>query len=369
MLPPTLRDALLLPTDLEDYGTTRDLFNSVRDLLKRHLTLFDHQDELLAYWCIASWFPDAVDFIPRLTITGPRFAADLLLRVLRAVCRRPVLLAGINSAVLKAIPINELTPTLLIRETRLSGRKLELLDASDQKDFFVATGTNLRQFYCAKCIYLGEDRSDQAGAPGGIHVHVGDIRLFASQVLPDHEVESFQNKLFRYRSLHYDRVKLSTFTAEGLLPELRTIAQQLGSAIVGDDDLQKRIIEVLQEQSEQARVDRSSGRKAMVLRAVLLHCHQNDQPQVFAREICATVNRLYSEEGESLKVSSETVGHMLKSMGLYSRRLGNGGRGLVLDHSTQLKAHELSHAYDVLPEMPDCGYCHKMQVPQSKEFV
>jgi hypothetical protein len=366
---PALSESVILPTDLEDYGTTRDLFDSIRDLLGRYLTLFKHQDELLAYWCIASWFPDVLDFIPRLTITGPRSASDLLFRVLRTVSRRPVLLAGINSAVLKAIPINELMPTLLIRETRLSSRKLDLLDASDQKDYFVATGAELRQFYCAKCIYLGEDRSDQAGAPGGIHVHVGDIRSFAFQVLPDYEVESFQNKLFRYRSLHYDRVKLSKFTAEGLLPELRAMAQQLGSAIVDDDALQRRITDVLKEQSEQARVDRSSGRQAIVLRAVLFHCHQSDQQQVFAREISATVNRIYSEEGESLKVSSETVGRVLKSMGLYSRRLGNAGRGLILDKPTQTSAHELSHAYDVLPEVPACGYCYALHVPQSKEIV
>ena len=107
----------------------------------------------------------------------------------------------------------------------------------------------------------------------------------------------------------------------------------------------------------------------MVLRAVLFHCHQSDQQQVFAREISATVNRLYREEGESLKVGSETVGHVLKSIGLYSRRLGNGGRGLMLDKSTQSKAHELSHAYEVLPEVPACGYCHKLQVPESKEIV
>jgi hypothetical protein len=81
------------------------------------------------------------------------------------------------------------------------------------------------------------------------------------------------------------------------------------------------------------------------------------------------VNRIYREEGESLKVSSETVGRVLKSIGLYSRRLGNGGRGLMLDKSTQSKAHELSHAYEVLPEVPACGYCHKLQVPESKEIV
>ena len=366
---PALHRSLLLPTGLADYGTTRDLFESIRDLLNRYLALINNQDEILAYWCIASWFPDVLDFIPRLTITGPRFAAGVLLRLLRCVSRRPVLLAGMNTAVMKTIPINELMPTLLIRETGLSKRKAELLDALEQKDYLVASGTEIGQFYCAKCICLGEDDSRPAGVPDGIHVHVGDIRLPALPLPLDYEMESFQNKLFRYRSLNYDRVKGSKFTPEGLFPELRAVAQQLGSAIVGDDDLTKHIVDVLKERSDQAEVDRSSGRKAMVLRAVLLHCHQDDQQQVFARQLAATVNQIYSEEGESVKVTSEMVGHVLKSVGLYSRRLGNGGRGLVLDKSTRSKAHELSRTYEVLAATPACSYCHRLQVPRSNELL
>jgi len=368
-LPRVLYDSLLLPTGLEDYGTTRELFERILRLLKRHLTLLENQHKLLAYWCIASWFPDALDFIPRLTITGQRFAADLLFRVLRCVCRRPVLLAGINSAVLKAVPFNELMPTLLIRETRLNKRKAELLDASDQKDYLVANGADLQRLYCAKCVYLGEDHSQLAVVSDGIHVHVDNARSPTLSLPPDDFTQTLQNQLFQYRSRHHEHVTNSRFGSDGLLPELGAVAQQLGSTIVGDDNLQKRIIDVLKGRSEHARVDRCSGLKAMVLRAVLFHCHQSDQQQVFARDLAATVNRVYREEGESLKVSSETVGRVLKSLGLYSRRLGNGGRGLMLDKSTQVQAHELSHAYEVLPAAPDCGYCHRLQSPQSEGVV
>ncbi len=368
-LAPALYESLLLPTGLTDYGTTRDLYESICDLWQEHLALFRNQCELLTYWCFASWFPEVLRFVPRLTITGPRFAADLLFRMLRGVCRRPVLLAGMNSAVLKALPLNELMPTLLIRETSLSKRKAELLDASDQKDYLVAVGKELRQSYCAKCIYLGEDYSQQVTLPDGIHIHVGNALFPGYPLSWDRDIQVFQNKLFLYRSLHYDLVEFSRFRATGLLPELCAVAQQLGAAIVDDDDLQERVIDLLKEQSDQARVDRGSGLKAMVLTAVLFHCHQSDQQQVFAREIATIVNRIYGEEGEALKVSSETVGHVLKSLGLYSRRLGNSGRGLMLDKSTQVQAHELSQAYEVLPVAPDCGYCHKLQLPQSKEVV
>ena len=367
VLVPGLGESLLLPSGLADYGTTRDLFESICDVFEEHLALSRDQCEILAYWCFASWFPEVLRFVPRLTITGHRFAADLLFRVLRGICRRPVLLAGMNSAVLKAIPLNELMPTLLIRETSLNKRKAELLDASDQKDYLVASGNDLRQLYCAKCIYLGEAHNQQASLQDGIHIHIGKARFPGYPPSWDKDIAEFQNRFFRYRSLHYFDVAETRFRVDGLSPELCAIAQQLGTAIVGDDDLQKHVIDLLKEQSEQARVDRGSGQRAMVLRAVLFHCHQTDRQQVFVREIAATLNRIYVEEGESLKVSNETVGHVLKSLGLYSRRLGNSGRGLMLDKSTQLQVHELSHAYEVLPSAPDCGYCHKVQLPQSRD--
>ena len=146
------------------------------------------------------------------------------------------------------------------------------------------------------------------------------------------------------------------------------MADVLAAAIVDDVELQRGIIEVLKDRDEQSRVDRATGVNGLVLRAVLFHCHQKDQ-RTLVREIAATANRLYAEDGESLKVSSETVGHVLKHLGLYSHRLGNAGRGLIFDSATQAHAHRLSHAYDVLTSESCCEHCHELQQPQSEEVV
>ena len=138
-------------------------------------------------------------------------------------------------------------------------------------------------------------------------------------------------------------------------------------AVVADDpDLQQRVPELLEEQNEQACVDRSIDLKGAVLRAVLFRCHQPDEQEVRTSSIAETVNEIYRSEGEPLKVSSETVGHVLKSLGLYSRRLGSSGRGLRLDKFTQSRAHELGFPYDVLPEVPECGYCQDIKNGSSR---
>jgi hypothetical protein len=374
VLPPGLRNSLPLPTaELSHYGSTRELFDSISALFQQHALVSEKQNELLTYWSIASWFPDFLPFVPRLTITGPPFAADLLLRVLRSVCRRPVLLAGMSPAILRVIPFDELMPTLLIREVRPSKKMAALLDASDHCGYFVASDNDVRQFYCAKCLYLGEDRTGNAGKLPGIHVHVGQSRWSPVRPMPSNEVtQDFQNRLFYYRALNHDHVESSKFGVNGFMPEFCAVAQALGAPIVNDTKLQTAIIELLRGQNEQARVDRASGLNAVVLRAVLFHCHEGDQQQAFVREITATVNQILEQEGESLKVSNETVGHVLKSLGLYTSRLGSTGRGLVLDKAMRFRAHELCYIHQVAPdpaEAPGCGHCHNLQVQQRSEVM
>ena len=374
-LPPALYQSLTLPARPRNCGTTQELFDRIVALLRNHVMLPEKECSLLAYWSMATWFLDFLPFFPPLAITGPAFSADLLLRTLAAVCRRPVALADVNPAVLRALPLGELMPTLLVREPQLGKRMAALLDASNQPGYLVCSGKDFQEFYCAKCIYMGEHTSNQLLTPNSIHVHVGGkARRFLPPLPADDVIQDFQSQLLYYRFVWHDEVAASKAQVPGFQfrPEVSAMAEVLGAVIVDDLELRKGIMELLQERDEQSRVDRASGQSGMVLRAVLWHCHKHDQQQVFAREIAATANRIYSEEGESLKISSETVGHVLKDLGLYTRRLGNAGRGLVLDKITQSRAHELAYANEVLPDsagVPACGYCHKLQVLETQEVL
>jgi hypothetical protein len=278
-----------------------------------------------------------------------------------------------SPAILRALPVNELMPTLLIREPQLTKRMAALLEASNQPGYWVASGKDVRQFYCAKGIYLGEDGQQPTLRPQGIHIRVSGSGLTPARSLPANDVtEDLQNQLLCFRYLHHHLVASSKFQVPGFLPEFCAVAQALAAPFVKYPELQVGIIELLKEQDQQARIDRGSGLDAMVLRAVLFHCHQGDQQQILVREIASTVNRIYGEEGESLKISNESVGHVLKNLGLYTRRLGNMGRGLMLDKGTRLRTHELGHANQILPETagsPVCGYCHKLQLSQTEEVV
>jgi hypothetical protein len=368
-MPSGLSDALTLPKGIRGYGSARELFDRIVALLRHHVPLVEKDCVLVAYWSMATWFLDFLPFLPTLVVTGSARAADRLLRTLVAVCRRPWALADLNSATLLTLPL-VLKPTLLICKPQLNRRLAALLDASNQPGYLASAGKNFHELYCAKCIYIGEHCRHVM--PNGIHVHVeGKSRRVLLPLPIDSVIDEFQGQLLFYRFVWRGLVAASKFRVpqSQFGAEVAGIAQVLGATVVSEPELQRGIMELLQERDEQSRVDRSTGIDGVVLRALLSHCHQPNQQKVFVRDIAAAALGICREEGESLHISSGTAGHALKNLGLYTRRLGSAGRGFILDRSTQSQVHRLAYAYDVLPEEPSCGYCHSFQASQTGELV
>lgn len=364
-LPASIYDEMYLPINVATDFSAHQVFEGVCSVLRRCPALSDQQCELLSFWCIATWFADQMDFIPRITITGPRYAADLLFALLSRVCRRAILLAGIKPAIFQQIPMKELMPTLLIRQIKPGKSASELLDASDRRRYFVACGKELLNCYCAKCVYVGEQYDAKHGDKG-LYIHLWRNASSPKVRFPSEEAtQHLQNQLFTYRSFYLDRAQDTQVSPDELLLQLQMIAYRLQAVIFEDCELQDRLVELLKAQNEQIRADGASGIEATVLKSVLSHCHENES-QVYVRNIAATANRIWLEQGETSKLTNEKVGHVLKKLGLYSRRLSSEGRGLTLDDAQKHRVHQLAFEYDVLPATSECGYCHSLQLPDSE---
>jgi hypothetical protein len=188
---------LILPTGVEGFRTTQDLFDRISALLHKHVMLPSQDCSLLAYWAIATWFTDYLPSLPSVIISGPPSAADLLLRTLAAVCRRPIPLGELNAAILRKLPINEIAPTLLIREPQLSRYMSALLNASNQPGYLFFSGKTFQQLYCPKCIYVGERFKDCPATSNSVHMNLGGSTLTPRHTpLAKDEITSFQNRLF-----------------------------------------------------------------------------------------------------------------------------------------------------------------------------
>jgi hypothetical protein len=164
--------------------------------------------------------------------------------------------------------------------------------------------------------------------PNGIHIHVErKSRRVLLPLVSESATREFQGKLLFYRFVSRALVATSKFRVPEAQfgPEVGSTAQVLGSALVSELDLQRGVMELLQEREEQSRVDRASSTDGVILRVLLSCCHQTDPQKVFVKEIAAAAREIRRQEGESLQISNEVVGHVLKNLGLYTRRLSSGG--------------------------------------------
>ncbi len=81
------------------------------------------------------------------------------------------------------------------------------------------------------------------------------------------------------------------------------------------------------------------------------------------KSVTPGVDPLEEESTRALQVSEEKVGHALKRLGLFTRRLGNKGRGLELTKETQLLVHELARLHQgeaVFRAHTGCAYCQNL---------
>ena len=82
------------------------------------------------------------------------------------------------------------------------------------------------------------------------------------------------------------------------------------------------------------------------------------------------VNTLLRDRGDTLEVSPETVGWTLRALGLHTRFITGGRKGLLLLDDVREKIHDLAAAYGVrtlreLPAKPDCPFCKALPLPQN----
>lgn len=129
-----------------------------------------------------------------------------------------------------------------------------------------------------------------------------------------------------------------------LTSDTGAVANALGACIVDSPELQSRLISLFMPVESQRHTDFSTGVEAVTLEAILNLCHQ-DKVQVLVSEIATEVNRLQKDHGERVTYSAKKIGHLLKKLDLYTRRLGKASRGLFMDSATRTRIHKVAAVY------------------------
>ena len=339
--------AVPAPTGAKLYGTTGDLFLRLQSAIAAQTSQSEQASALLAYWTIASWFPDGLSLAPGLAIVGPAYEGDLVLRTLRNFCRNPLMMSGINTTDLKNINWR-IPSTLICYAPSLTKQMASLLGCTTRRGYVVGDAGDYKDPYGPKAVFLGQAVSIERFPPCSVQVSLlPTATACATQKasrLAELEVQELQNELLSYRLKNLVRVYNSDFDACTLTSDTRAIANALGACVVDSSELQSQLISLLTPVENQRQADRSTCIEAVTLEATLNLCHQG-KPQFLVGEIATEVNRIEQARGERLQYSAESIGHGLKRVGLSTCRLGKAGRGLVMDLATMARVHELAAVY------------------------
>ena len=318
-----------------------ELYNEIKQRIAHRTCLPDDGSALAAFWAISTWFREVLEVFPLLVISGPAHVAFRVLNVLEELCCQPDLLADFRRGDLK----NLRGGTLLI-SANLDNRSVALLGNLTNRRFLLVEGRDVLGCAGSTAIYLGED-SPIKKIPHSIHIHAAPALAHGALAHrpAQKKIDDLRVRIHRYSTRHLARVRSLDFNPRGLSSELTVIANSLGSCIVGAPQLQTQLVALLKPQALQRIADRSESDEALVLRAALALCSHKDKGELYVKEITAEVNRLLVLRGETRQLSPEKVGHKLKKVGLFTRRLSQAGNGLTLDQPTRKRLRQVAAAY------------------------
>ncbi len=140
-------------------------------------------------------------------------------------------------------------------------------------------------------------------------------------------IDSLRIRLLKYRDSNLGKVRSLGFHPRGLSSETHALANALGSCLVNAPELQSELVMLLRPQNQQQIADRSSSLEALVAGVALAFCHQGKE-EIYVKEITDEANRLLVVRGETMQLSPEKVGHTLKKVGLFTRRLSQARKWL-----------------------------------------
>ncbi len=365
---PSVASAMCFPSSVAPAEATRTLFDALHGLFSRSLAQSEQTITILTAWVFTSWFPELLPIAPVFfVVTATESLKIVLLQILRLVCRRSLPLVGVNRGNFRSLPM-QLLPTFLLVDDDPRPAMLQLLESSCYRGAFIPSGLGLVNPFGPKVIL-------SRAFPRSLSPTSPVLRIVltppAGPIAPlDEESEAriameFQSRFVGFRLRNFKHVRVPEFDVSKLTPPLQDLARTLGAALVGDKELQEKILDSLSAEDQKIRAERSSTVEALVIEALLFYCHEEGITQIRSSQLATTVNALYAGRGSDEMISAESAGWKMKGLGLPTGTIDSAGNGLKLTDSTRRLVHQLALAYDVLdrPEAfrAGCQHCDEVK--------
>jgi hypothetical protein len=346
-----------------DFGTTGQLFDEIRDYLAQHPGLTSDAALKLAYFALAILFPEYAEIWPFASVVATDPAGStLLLRLIACICVAPLQIGELTLNALLTLP-QKRRPALLIVDQLAPNKELEhVLRVMSRPGGCILRKGKCHDVCIPTVVCTGEPLRDRWILNQALQIVLTPIR----GALPKLDAKSLgesarqlRGKLVRYRELSFEKVRDSHFDVPHFTSPTREIARMLGNSIVDDPDLQRCLPMILEPQDQDVRIRRADSIEAIVAEATLFLSHEGARSQALIGEITTIANGILKGRGENIILDPRAVGHHLRTLGLFSLRLGRAGRGILFTSEIRRKIHDLAQVYDVRTALdkPSCAVC------------
>jgi hypothetical protein len=338
----TLSAPVKAPLSPPREATAVELFTWIKRTLLALTHLPEDAAEVVAFWVISTWFPDALTVFPCLVISGCAHDAGVLLHVLRDFCARAALLAGFRR---RDLGVLRRYQTRLVWEPNLHERTANLLSNLTDPSFLVAEGGSLACYSGSTAIYVGENPRTH-NIQNSIHIYITPTNAAppASHQWLQKTIERVPVHLRQYREKNLSYVHNSTWFPSGVSSEMAAIATAIGRCIVDAPELQQKLVALMKTLDQQHRSEMSNSIEAIVVEAIQA-LNRGGRERAYVRETAAEVNRHLEARGETARLTPEKVGHVMKKLGLRTRRLSQAGNGLTYDNATVARIQQVAAVY------------------------
>jgi hypothetical protein len=346
-VPPQLNESLArivrFPSTSEDFGSATRLTGAMADFFCKFGRTSREEAALLTAFALSTWFVDSFRRAPCLHLTGSSTRARLIMRLLACLCRRPLVVGRLDLSALSTLP-NGLDPTLLIYEEKLAKSVMRILETSRSREVGIPFGKIWIHAYGAR-VFFSDPISVKAA---DLQIHLAPTPGPFPELSDEAEKKiaaDFQAQLLRYSLVHFNAVKNWDFECPeinlGMQDDLRALTIPLMGC-----HLIESVLRSLVYQSHEVAGARFTELDCLVIEAALCFCHDPDQEYFFVKNITDVVNAILERRHEEQVMSSKAVGHALRGLGLFARRVTEGYR-VELTTTIRERIHRLAKEYNV----------------------
>jgi len=319
--------------------------------------------EMATCFAFATHFAECRDPAPRAIVTGiDTWEVLQFLRLLGCFCRHAIPAVFFEPAGHWNLPAG-CSPTFVISDPRQFSSRLRFLGATQCHGFEMArSGRIVNRPFSAVVLESDHELDDtvpntfcRINATPQIRPQILDAKALGKIA------GAFQPQLLMYRLKNRSHVASVTFDPSSLSGATRALASVLGSCFPDCEELQTRVVRLLEPQDEERRLDHARCESAVVLEALLIACHEK-KANAHVGEVADLANGILDVRGDGYRLEARRVGSIVRSFSLGLRR-DSLGYGFLLSTECKGRIHQLARSLDVpffRGQIEKCDICKKL---------